>query len=106
MKIIVKSPHAKAGEPLLKFVHEKVGQLAQVSDRILEVRVTLKLGEGDIRENKICEIRGVISGNDLFAENEAGTFREATLKSLDAIKRQLLDLKGQQSHSRGGTPAE
>jgi putative sigma-54 modulation protein len=94
MKVLIQTPNVAAGKSLLDFVREKVEKLGDFSARLLEARVILKLSKSDIRENKICEIRGIISGNDLFVEKKATTFKEASMKAVDAMKRQITDLKG------------
>jgi putative sigma-54 modulation protein len=101
MRIFIQSPHVLAREQLLNFVKEKVGKLHDISDRLQEAKVLLKLNKSDVRENKICEIRGVISGNDLFAERQAATFEEATLMAVDAIRRQVTDWKDKQDPQNG-----
>lgn len=93
MKVLIQTPKVEAGKSLLDFVREKVGKLSDFSERLLEARVILKFSKSDIRENKICEIRGVISGNDLFVVKQASTFKEASMKAVDAMKRQITDLK-------------
>lgn len=108
MRIIIQSPRVLARETLLDFVREKVGKLEDISDRLQEARVTLKLNKSDIRENKVCEIRGVVSGTDLFAGRQAATFEEAALRAVDAIKRQMIDWKMKQGPQTGAatTPTE
>jgi ribosomal subunit interface protein len=93
MKIIIQSPHFQAKQSLLAFVHEKVQRLASLSDSIQEVRVTLKLNNNEPGESKMCEMRVVIPGNDVFAEKKADSFDGAVLKALEVIKRQIVDRK-------------
>jgi len=97
MKIIIQTPDIKARETLLNFVTEKVEKLGTLSDQLLEARVTLRLDKSDTRENKICVIKGVIPGNDLFVEKQATSFEEATLKSVETMKRQISDWKAKKS---------
>ncbi len=105
MKIIIQTPNIAAGENLLAFVREKVGKLEGISDRLQEARVFLKVNKSDIRENKVCEIRGVIPGNDLFVERQATSFEEATLKAVEALRRQMTDWKNRnEPHSVGEQP--
>lgn len=93
MKVIVETPQVKAREELIDFVQEKVGKLEGFSDRLLEARVVLRVDQTSDRVNKVCQIRGVIPGNDLFAEKQAQSFEEAVLLAVDALKRQLVDWK-------------
>lgn len=96
MRVIIQSPGVLAREPLLDFVKQKVGKLSDVSELLLEAHVLLKTNKSETRENKVCEIRGLIYGNDVFSERQASSFEEAVLKAVDAIKRQITDLKDKQ----------
>ena len=93
MKVIIQTPGFKADQKLLSFVSEKLQKLDQINDNILEGHVTLKVDKSDTRENKICEIKLSIRGNDLFATRQNHTFEEATSKVVSALKRQLVDIK-------------
>jgi putative sigma-54 modulation protein len=94
MKIIIQTPDFKADQKLLEFVSEKVEKLGKFSDAIHEASVTLKLDHSDTRDNKICEIRLGIPGNDLFASKQCKTFEEAAAKSSDALRSQISSWKG------------
>jgi putative sigma-54 modulation protein len=93
MKINIQSPDFKADQKLLDLVTEKVEKLGKFSERILEANVTLKLDHSDTRENKICEIKLSIPGNDLFAGKQCKTFEEAAAKASDALRSQIESLK-------------
>lgn len=80
-------------QPLLNFIHQKIERLAGISNHLQEARVTLKLNTDDRRQAKTCEIRGVIPGNDVFAEKKADSFDEAVRKAVEAVKRQLTNRK-------------
>ena len=89
MKITIQTPNFKADQKLLDLVTEKVEKLGKFSDRIHEASVTLKLDKSDTRENKICEIKLGIPGNDLFATKQSKTFEEAASKTSDALRSQI-----------------
>jgi putative sigma-54 modulation protein len=89
MKITIQSPDFKADQKLLDLVTEKVEKLGKFSERIHEASVTLKLDRSDTKENKICEIRLGIPGNDLFATKQCQSFEEAASKTSDALKSQI-----------------
>ncbi len=89
MKIIIQAPDFKASEALTTFVHDNVGKLANLSNRILESRVFLKLDKSDTRENKICEIKLVIPGQDLFASKQSSSFEDAVVQAIEAVKPQI-----------------
>lgn len=93
MKVIIQTPDVNAKQSLLDFVDEKVQKLGQFSERVIDARVTLRTDKSDNRENKICEIRVGIPGNDLFVSKQAASFEEATLDAVDAMKRQINDWK-------------
>jgi integrase/recombinase XerC len=93
MKIIIQTPHIRVRQSLLNFVRQKVEQLAGISNHLQEARVTLKLTNDEHKQNKTCEIRGIIRGNDVFAERAANSFDEAVLNAVEAIRRQLTDRK-------------
>lgn len=89
MKVIIQAPDFNATAALTEFIESNVGKLAQLSDKVLECRVFLKLDKSDTKENKICDIKLVIPGQDLFASRQSGTFEEATTQSIEAIKHQM-----------------
>lgn len=89
MKIILETPNVKAQQPLVDFVNEKVSKIEQFSDRIHEAWVCLKTEKDEKRENKICEIRLGIPGNDLFTRKSGSSFEEAVADAVEASLRQL-----------------
>lgn len=105
MRVIIQTPRITVPQSLIDFTHEKVGQLAEVSNDLLEARVTLKFDNADASATKACQIVGVVRGNDLFAEKKAETYNEAVLKAVDAIKRQLVDRK-EERNRRDGAAAQ
>lgn len=97
MKMVIQTPDFKPAEKLNTFVEDNVVKLEQLSDRIVEGQVCLKLDKSDKKENKICEIKLVMPGNDLFASKRSDTFEEAVLLSVKALKGQLERWKGTKS---------
>ncbi len=93
MKIIIHTPDFKADQTLLDFVDEKVTKLTRFFEDIHDATVTLKLDNSDTRDNKVCEIRLGIPGNDLFASRQCKTFEEATAKAADALRSQIATRK-------------
>jgi putative sigma-54 modulation protein len=89
MKMIIQTPDFKATKTLNDFVEEHVSKLSLLSDRIVESRICLKLDKSATRENKICEIKLFIPGNDLFASKQSNTFENALLETIEAVKHQL-----------------
>lgn len=102
MKTIIETPNFKARQELLDFVQEKTGKLDLFSDKIIESRVFLKLNNSDNGENKVCEIKVLIPGNDLFASAQSTSFEEAVVKAVEGVKHQIerwKDAKNKKSHS-------
>ena len=89
MKTIIQSPDFTANKTLLDFVQINVGKLKSFSDQISECRVLLKLDKSDEKENKICEIRLYVPGDNFFASKSSHSFEDATVKTVDAVKHQL-----------------
>lgn len=89
MKMIIQTPDFKASEKLTEFIQEKAGALESFSDRIIETWVWLRLDNSNNNENKMCEIKLVIPGNDLFASKQSHSFEDAIVRTVDAVKRQL-----------------
>lgn len=89
MKITIQTPDFKAQKKLTEYVTENVMKLSVYGDRIQEARVLLKTDKSSTKENKVCELRLVISGNDLFARKQNSTFEEAITKCIEAIRHQI-----------------
>ena len=89
MKIIIQTPDFTATKKLTAFVERSVKKLESLDDRILEARVILKIETSDSDENKTCEIKVVIPGNDLFASRQSRSFEESVKLVIDALKHQL-----------------
>ena len=83
----------KAKEKLTEFVTKKVNDLARFNESIFSSEVILKLENDETGENKICEIRLMIPGNDLFAKRQSSTFEEATKQVVEALQKQIEKIK-------------
>lgn len=89
MKLSIQTPDFKAQKQLTDFVKNNVIKLAAASDRIIQADILLKLDKSDKKENKICELRLMIPGNDLFAAKRSDSFEDAVQKCIEAIKHQI-----------------
>jgi len=94
MKIRINAPKFVPEDSLIAFVTDKVQKLSILADDIQEAQITLKNRNTIEPDNKTCEIRGVMPGNDLYAEKHGASFEEAAMKAIDAMKRQITDWKG------------
>lgn len=93
MKINIQTVSFYASDKLNDFTIVKVNKLSQYTDRIIQADVVLKLDKSDTRENKVCEIRLSIPGNDLFASKQQASFEDAVLRTVEALKHQLVAWK-------------
>jgi ribosomal subunit interface protein len=89
MKINLKSLKFKAKKELKDFVKEKVNKLSRFDDKIISADVTLSLDTAAVPENKICEIRLVVPGNDNFVKKNADSFEAAVLDSVVTLQKVL-----------------
>ena len=89
MKIIIQTPDFKAARKLTTFVESNVQKLQSFDDRILEARVWLRIEESDSDEAKVCEIKLVIPGNDLFASRRSTSFEDSVKMAIEALKHQI-----------------
>jgi len=97
MNIQIHSVHFDADSKLLDFINEKVNKLNQFDDKILGAEVFLRLDKNQKTENKVTEVRLLISGNDLFAKKQCKSFEEATDQTVEALRRQLTKQKGKKT---------
>lgn len=86
MKINLKALKFNAKPNLKEFVEEKVSKLSRFDDKIISADVTLFSEDPKITENKICEIRLIVPGNDDFVKKSAGSFEEAILITVDTLQ--------------------
>jgi ribosomal subunit interface protein len=82
-------PHFSMSTDLTDFTNEHVNKLGHFNDTIIDADVCLKLDKSDTTENKVCEIRLLVSGNDLFAKKQSHTFEEAIKQTTAALKEQI-----------------
>jgi len=95
MKINLQTLKFKAKDELINFVNEKVGKLSRFDDKIISADVTLSLDGANIPENKICDIRLIVPGNDDFVKRNAATFEEAIQSCVDILQKVLHRKKDQ-----------
>ncbi|MEO8720082.1 MAG: HPF/RaiA family ribosome-associated protein [Ginsengibacter sp.] len=95
MNINLQTLKFKAKPELINFVNEKVGKLSRFDDKIISADVTLSVDGANILDNKICDIRLIVPGNDDFVKKNAATFEEAVSNSVDILQKILQRKKGQ-----------
>jgi len=89
MKTNIQSIGFTVSEALTLFINEKTAKLSLYFEDILSSEVCLKTDRSDTNENKVCDIRLVIPGNDLLASAQCKTFEEAVSKVSDALVKQI-----------------
>ncbi len=89
MKINLQSLKFNARPHLIDFVNEKVGKLERFEDKIISAEVSLYVQDGKHVDNKACDIRLVIPGNDLIVKRSATTFEAAVLSGVETLQNML-----------------
>lgn len=99
MKINLQSLKFTAKQHLVDFVNDKVSKLERFDDKIISAEVTLYMQDGKHVDNKACDIRLVVPGNDLIVKRNAATFQEAVLTGTEILQNQLTRRKEKKPHS-------
>ena len=89
MNIKIKTLGFTAKQELTDFVNEKVEKFSYLYDKILSCEVCFSVDKSATNDNKVCDIRLIIPGNDLFSSAQCKTFEEATLQAVEALERQI-----------------
>ena len=92
MKINLQTLHFKASENLTNYVEEKVSKLARYDDSVISAEVVLT-EDGNSVDNKVCDIRLVVPGNDDFVKRNAVSFEEAISGCVDTLQKILTEKK-------------
>jgi len=89
-----------ASEDLITYVNEKTAKLGHYLESIISSEVCLSTDKSDTKENKVCDIRLVIPGNDLLATAQCKSFEEAVTRASDALIKQIEKVKTKLSTKR------
>ncbi len=85
MDIIIQSLGFKASAALEDFVREKMEKIEHHADNIIRANVTLFGGPDNEPENRYCEIRLEVRGQDPFVKKSAATYEQAVSAAVDAL---------------------
>jgi len=96
MEIKVQAVGFKADQKLKDFAIARVNKLETFSDALISSEVSFKLINTADEANKEADIHVTIPGNDLFARKRAKSFEEAVDDAVEALRGQILKLKGKQ----------
>lgn len=78
-----------AKQELTEFVNEKVGRLSLFYSKIISTEVCLCTEKSGTKENKLCDIRLIIPGNDLMTSAQCKTFEEAIAQAVDVLVKRI-----------------
>jgi ribosome hibernation promoting factor len=87
MEIIIDSVNFKTGAALDEFVREKVSKLFNQCNKIIRAYVILRESENRNPENKLCEIRLMIPGNDHFVTKCTGVYEKSILQAVGVLQK-------------------
>lgn len=87
MEIIINSVNFKTDTALEIFVREKVGKLFHQCNKIIRANVTLREAEKGSFENKLCEIRLMIPGNDHFVRKCTAVYEKSISQAVEGLQK-------------------
>ena len=99
MKINLKALKFNAKDHLKEFVTEKVSKLERFDEKIISADVTLSIQDGKHVDNKQCDIRLIVPGNDHIVKGIGEAFEEAVLKAVEKMQNILQRKKEKSDHS-------
>jgi putative sigma-54 modulation protein len=86
MEVIVQSLGFKAGAELENYVSEKLSKLDRRVPDVVRANVMLFLGPDSQPDNKHCEIRLEMPGNDHFVKKHGETWELAIVEAVDTLE--------------------
>lgn len=95
MNITIQSIDFDATEELKAFTEEKVKKLATYFDNITDIQVYMRVENAADKSlgNKRTEIKALVPGATLIAQEQHPTFEEGIDKCADQLRRQLIKYK-------------
>ena len=86
MEVIVQSLGFRAGADLENYVTEKLSKLDKRVPDAIRANVMLFLGPDSQKDNKHCEIRLEMRGNDPFVKKNGETWELAIVEAVEALE--------------------
>ena len=96
MTLKIQSPSGTIKQEVIDFLNQKLKMLSRRYNEIISVDVNFRVEKSSTNENKLCEIRLVISGYDLIASAQCKTFEAAIAQTSEALERQIEKRKRKQ----------
>jgi ribosome-associated translation inhibitor RaiA len=88
MTIEFHTPYGKVTEKLLNSIRKDVLELSHINKKISRAEIELKEDQGIIKgENKICEIRLSVYGDNLFVRRCTENFEKSSKAAIKELKR-------------------
>lgn len=89
MDIIIQAKDFKVGNSLRAFITEKVGKLYNKCKSIIRAEVILRQGGHSELENKLCEIRLLVPGNDHIVKVNSTVYEKSVFKAVNVLDKIL-----------------
>ena len=103
MKILFQASEFKPTKKIERYAHKKVSTLDKFHDGIIEAHVRLRKIRTSRPDNKACELKVAIPGNDPYVAKRGFTFEEAINKAVETMKRRIDDRKAKPVKKRQRT---
>ena len=103
MKILFQASEFKPTKKTINYAHKKVATLDKFHDRIIEAHVRLRKIKTSRPDDKACELKVSIPGNDPYVSKRGFTFEESINKAVEAMKRRIDDRKSKPVKVRQST---
>ena len=89
MKVNTQSVNFVADKKLLDFIQKKMDKLEMFFDRIICADVYLKVENTSEKENKICEVKLSVPGDEFIVKKQCKSFEEGTDLVSQSLERLL-----------------
>jgi putative sigma-54 modulation protein len=89
MNIIIKSVDFNASLKLESFIRQKLSKLFRQSDKVIRASIVLHKDGSGYRDNKVCDIRLMVPGNDHFASRSSEVYEKSILLAVETLQKIL-----------------
>lgn len=89
MKVRTEAVQFKADQKLIDFIEKKLQKLDQFFDKIIDVKVVLKLENSGQVKDKIAEIHLNVPGETIIGKDTKKSFEASVDSAMNIVKRQL-----------------
>ena len=93
MKVMTETIHFTADQKLLMFIEQKLQKLERLYERIIDLRVVLKLENHQSIKDKIVEILIHVPGGNIFTRESSRSFETAVELAISSLRKQTLKFK-------------